>query len=64
MAGKFCVTASFAIIYVYSTQIYPTVMRTIGLGTSSMVARIGSVLAPFIKDLVSLGGPFVSVCVA
>lgn len=51
MAGKFCVTASFAIIYVYSTQIYPTVMRTIGLGTSSMVARIGSVLAPFIKDL-------------
>lgn len=49
--GKFCVTCSFAIIYVYSAQIYPTVIRTIGVGSSSTVARIGSILAPFIKDL-------------
>lgn len=76
MAGKFCVTASFAIVYVYTGttfvhqkyaiflilnafltlpktgQTYPTVLRSIGVGSSSTVARIGSMLAPFIKDLV------------
>ena len=53
MAGKFCVTCSFAIIYVYTGQIFPTVVRSIGVGSSSTVARIGSIIAPYIKDLVS-----------
>lgn len=51
MFGKFCITASFAIIYVYSAEIYPTVIRNVGVGSSSMIARIGSILAPFVKEL-------------
>ncbi|CAG2173306.1 unnamed protein product, partial [Oppiella nova] len=52
MVGKFCVTCSFGIIYVYSAEIYPTVVRNVGVGSSSMVGRMGSILAPFVKELV------------
>ncbi|CAG2117590.1 unnamed protein product, partial [Medioppia subpectinata] len=51
MFGKFCVTCSFGIIYVYSAEIYPTVVRNVGVGSSSMVGRVGSILAPFVKEL-------------
>lgn len=51
MLGKFFVTCSYAIIYLYSGEVYPTVVRTVGLGSSSMVARIGSVIAPFVREL-------------
>ena len=27
MIGKFCITATFAIIYMYSAEIFPTVVR-------------------------------------
>jgi OCT family organic cation transporter-like MFS transporter 4/5 len=54
MIGKFCVTCSFGIIYVYSAEIYPTVVRGVGVGSSSMVGRIGSILAPFVKELVGI----------
>jgi len=52
MIGKFCVTCTYAMIYVYSSELYPTVARNIGVGSSSMVARVGSILAPFVKELV------------
>ncbi|KAG1714395.1 Organic cation transporter protein [Nymphon striatum] len=53
MAGKLCITASFAMIYVYAAELFPTVVRNIGIGSCSMVARIGSILAPYVKELVS-----------
>ncbi|XP_006822653.1 organic cation transporter protein-like [Saccoglossus kowalevskii] len=46
MIGKFSVSAAFAIVYIFSAEIYPTPVRTIGLGLSSMCARIGGILAP------------------
>ncbi|XP_072303766.1 solute carrier family 22 member 13 [Eucyclogobius newberryi] len=49
MVGKFGITASFAIIYVYTAEIFPTVLRQTGMGVSSMFARIGGVLAPMIN---------------
>lgn len=51
MIGKFCITASFGIIYVFSAEIYPTVVRNVGVGSSSTCARIGSMVAPFVKEL-------------
>ena len=44
--GKFGVTAAFATVYVYAAELFPTVLRQTGLGSSSMCARIGSFLAP------------------
>uniref|UniRef100_A0A3P9PXW0 Si:dkey-166k12.1 n=1 Tax=Poecilia reticulata TaxID=8081 RepID=A0A3P9PXW0_POERE len=48
MVGKFGITASFAVIYVYTAEIFPTVVRQTGIGVSSMFARMGGVLAPII----------------
>uniref|UniRef100_A0A8C6WH63 Si:dkey-166k12.1 n=1 Tax=Neogobius melanostomus TaxID=47308 RepID=A0A8C6WH63_9GOBI len=49
MVGKFGITASFAVVYVYSAEIFPTVLRQTGIGVSSMFARMGGVLAPIIN---------------
>ncbi|XP_038156291.1 solute carrier family 22 member 13 [Cyprinodon tularosa] len=51
MVGKFGITASFAVIYVYTAEIFPTVVRQTGIGMSSMFARMGGVLAPAINML-------------
>ncbi|XP_063595666.1 organic cation transporter protein-like [Penaeus indicus] len=51
MFGKFCITASYAIIYVLTAEIFPTVVRNVGVGASSMVARVGGALAPFVNLL-------------
>lgn len=29
MLGKFCISASFAVIYVYTAEIFPTVLRQV-----------------------------------
>lgn len=59
MAGKLCVTAAYAIIYIYTTEIYPTVVRNIGLSSGSFCAGLGSVLAPFVKEIGEYTSPFV-----
>uniref|UniRef100_A0A3P8QG92 Major facilitator superfamily (MFS) profile domain-containing protein n=1 Tax=Astatotilapia calliptera TaxID=8154 RepID=A0A3P8QG92_ASTCA len=46
MIGKFGITASLSIIYVYSAEVFPTVIRQNGIGIGSMCARTGGVLAP------------------
>jgi OCT family organic cation transporter-like MFS transporter 4/5 len=51
MFGKFCITCSFGIIYVYSAEVYPTVLRQIGVGSCSVAGRVGSIIAPFVKEL-------------
>ena len=51
MIGKLFITCSFAIIYLYSAEIYPTVARGVGIGSSSMAARVGAISAPFVKEL-------------
>ncbi|KAG7500185.1 solute carrier family 22 member 13-like [Solea senegalensis] len=51
MVGKFGITAAIAVIYVYTAEIFPTVLRQTGIGISSMFARVGGVLAPVISML-------------
>eukprot|EP00058_Branchiostoma_floridae_P007179 XP_002592667.1 hypothetical protein BRAFLDRAFT_118384 [Branchiostoma floridae] len=57
MTGKFCITASFAVVYVFSAEIFPTVVRQIGIGMSSMSARVGGMVAPFVNLLGSYWAP-------
>ena len=53
IVGKFGMTMGFAIIYIWSAEIFPTSLRTSLMGISSMVGRVGQILAPFIADIVS-----------
>ncbi|XP_072014083.1 organic cation transporter protein-like [Amphiura filiformis] len=48
MIGKFGLSAAFSIIYIYSAELFPTVVRSIGMGVSSMSARVSGVLSPII----------------
>ncbi|XP_076444569.1 organic cation transporter protein-like [Babylonia areolata] len=54
MVGKFGITASYSIIYLVTAEVFPTVIRNIGMGVSSMSARIGGILAPLILETGSL----------
>ena len=54
MIGKLGAAAAFAVIYVFSAELYPTVVRNAGMGASSCCARIGGMVAPYIADIVSL----------
>ncbi|XP_030359796.1 solute carrier family 22 member 5-like isoform X3 [Strigops habroptila] len=47
MLGKFGITSAFAIVYVYTAELYPTVVRNMGVGASSMASRLGSILSPY-----------------
>ncbi|XP_018406233.1 PREDICTED: organic cation transporter protein-like [Cyphomyrmex costatus] len=44
-------SVSFTTVYLFSGELFPTVVRNIGIGASSMCARIGSILAPFVVSL-------------
>ncbi|MEE6479359.1 hypothetical protein FKM82_012231 [Ascaphus truei] len=47
MVGKFGVTAAFSMAYVYTSELYPTVIRNMGVGVGSMSSRVGSVISPY-----------------
>lgn len=48
LGGRFCISASYSVLYVYSAELFPTVVRNAGMGVSSLSARIGGMAAPFI----------------
>lgn len=50
---------SFPTAYLYSGELFPTVVRNVGVGSGSMSARVGSMVAPFVASLVSTNPPFV-----
>ena len=52
VAGKGCIAASFALVYFYTAEIYPTSLRSAGLGLCSTMARIGGFLAPYVVVMV------------
>ncbi|RXM95205.1 Solute carrier family 22 member 5, partial [Acipenser ruthenus] len=47
MVGKFGITAAFSIVYVYTAEVYPTVVRNMAVGTCSMGSRLGSIISPY-----------------
>ncbi|XP_064131321.1 organic cation/carnitine transporter 2 [Loxodonta africana] len=47
MVGKFGITAAFSLVYVYTAELYPTVVRNMGVGVSSTASRLGSILSPY-----------------
>lgn len=52
MIGKASVTLAFALVYIYTAEMWPTNLRTSIMNTCSMVGRIGSMISPLIVILV------------
>ena len=53
MIGKFGISTSFLVIYVFTAELYPTPVRNVSVGAGSFFARIGGVIAPYVIELVS-----------
>uniref|UniRef100_A0A8C0IFG4 Major facilitator superfamily (MFS) profile domain-containing protein n=1 Tax=Bubo bubo TaxID=30461 RepID=A0A8C0IFG4_BUBBB len=49
--GKFTASASFSTSYVYTAELFPTVIRQTGVGLCSMSARVAGIMAPLIRLL-------------
>ncbi|XP_029455626.1 putative transporter SVOPL [Rhinatrema bivittatum] len=45
------VSANFNTIYIYTAEVYPTVMRAVGMGASGSLCRVGAMTAPFIAQV-------------
>ncbi|KAL0676113.1 hypothetical protein Bca4012_004094 [Brassica carinata] len=46
--GRICISSAFTVVYIYAPEIYPTAVRTTGVGVGSSVGRIGGVLCPLV----------------
>ncbi|XP_046393817.1 organic cation transporter protein-like [Ischnura elegans] len=57
MFGKLAITAAYGAIYIFSAEQFPTVIRNVAIGASSMSARVGGILAPFINLLANYWKP-------
>ncbi|CAB0028581.1 unnamed protein product [Trichogramma brassicae] len=49
--GIAAMSISFPTVYLYSSEVFPTVVRNVGVGAGSIAARIGSMIAPFIATM-------------
>ncbi|XP_059057511.1 organic cation transporter protein isoform X3 [Achroia grisella] len=54
MVGKLFISGSYSIIYKYSAELFPTVVRSSGVGLGSMCASISGALTPLISLLDTL----------
>ncbi|XP_071956471.1 organic cation transporter protein-like [Antedon mediterranea] len=62
MIGKFSVTFAFALIYLFAAEIFPTPVRVIGVGASSISAIVGGIIAPLLLELSVLWEPLHLLC--
>ncbi|XP_038894171.1 organic cation/carnitine transporter 7 isoform X2 [Benincasa hispida] len=46
--ARVCITSTFTVVYIYAPEIYPTSIRTTGVGVASSVGRIGGMACPLV----------------
>lgn len=48
MLTKFFVSISFSIVFIYTAELYPTTVRSLGIGLTTFVGKFGCALAPIL----------------
>jgi MFS family permease len=48
LLGKAFITLAYSVVYVYGSEIFPTEVRNVGIGTASMFECVGGIVAPII----------------
>ncbi|KAG5843311.1 solute carrier family 22 member 5-like [Anguilla anguilla] len=51
MTGKFSFSVAFTIVYAFTAELYPTVLRNTAVCACSMASRLGSISAPYFIHL-------------
>ncbi|KAK8395792.1 hypothetical protein O3P69_005714 [Scylla paramamosain] len=51
LSGKMAITASLQLVWVFTGELFSTNHRTRIVGEASMIARVGSMMVPYINDL-------------
>lgn len=55
--------AMLSVLYVYNMELYPTVMRSVGVTSGYFFGRLGSVCAALMKELVRTSGPILPLAI-
>ncbi|KAL3115983.1 hypothetical protein niasHT_007283 [Heterodera trifolii] len=63
LAGKVCIQGAFNILYIFTSELYPTVIRNSAVGTCSMMARFGSAASGYIAILSDVTLPTVPMAI-
>ena len=53
MIGKLAVTINFFVVYTFTAELFPTVLRGVAMGMCSTTGRIGTVSSAYIGALVN-----------
>ncbi|XP_056008131.1 organic cation transporter protein-like [Ostrea edulis] len=51
LVSRFGISVLFAVLYIYTGELFPTVIRSIVMGTVSIGARVGSMISPYLYDI-------------
>ncbi|PAA75207.1 hypothetical protein BOX15_Mlig010374g1 [Macrostomum lignano] len=57
ITGKFWITMAFDLSWLYAAELFPTALRSIGVGSSSTLARVGALLSTLAQNLASVWAP-------
>jgi OCT family organic cation transporter-like MFS transporter 4/5 len=49
---KFFINTSLGIVSVYTSEVYPTSLRSIALGFGNSITRMGGIITPFVCEIV------------
>jgi hypothetical protein len=50
LVGKAAIVSCFCTIFIYSSELFPTVIRSVGVGSCTFFGRVGSLLAPQVSE--------------
>ena len=60
--AKNTASGAFGLVFIYSSELFPTSVRGTGLGLCSLAARIGATATPFMSELAAVTSPATPPC--